>query len=76
MFMSVSSHVSRCDSWKMCLRTIGSFLSELPSHPTSFSADEGEEKNAGLRVDSWLPSRTRSRWHRDQKELIEAFGTN
>lgn len=76
MLMSVSSHVSRCDSWKICLRTISSFLSELPSHLSPFLADEGEEKNAGLRVDSWLPSRTCSHWHRDQKELIEVFGTN
>lgn len=76
VYMSVSSHVSRCDSWKMCLRTTSSFLDGLPSHPSPFLADEGEEKNAGLLVASWLPSRTRSHWHRDQKELIWAFGTN
>lgn len=51
MCTSVSFNVSRCDSWKMCLRIIGSFLGGLPSHLSPFSADEGEEKNAGLMVD-------------------------
>jgi hypothetical protein len=47
---SVSSHVSRCDSWKMCLRAISSFLNGLSSKPSPFSEEEGKEKNAGLMV--------------------------
>lgn len=50
--MSVSSHVNRCDSWKTCLRTTSRFLGGLPNHPSPFLADEGEEKDTGLMVDS------------------------
>lgn len=50
--MSVSSHVNRYDSWKMCLRTTSCFLGRLPNHPSPFLADKWEEKDTGLMVDS------------------------
>lgn len=51
MCMSVSFNVSRCDSWKMCLRIIGFFFGGFLSYFFLFSADEGEEKNVGFMVD-------------------------
>ena len=50
--MSVSSYVNRCDSWKMCLRITSCCLGGLPNHPSPFLADEREEKDTGLMVDS------------------------
>lgn len=47
-----------------------------PAIPPGSMQNSGSCSSQGSRWTSWMPSRACSHWHRDQKKLIEAFGTN